>query len=117
MKLGIQETKEMLGFILGLGNALGESLEDGELSITDLPAFVSPLLNAGAAFTGASEIPKELIDLDDAERVELIAYAKETLDIPENCIEDVIECGFDTLAQIHLLVQKIRACCPVQPEA
>lgn len=115
MSLGIKETKEMLGFVLSIGNGLGLSLEDGEMTITDLTEFVAPLLEAADAFSNAVDIPAELADLSEEERVELLAYAKEKFSIPEDHIEDVVECGFDTIVQICELVQKIRALLP-KPE-
>lgn len=108
MKMGINATKEMLGFILSLGNALGNSLEDGQITIGDLTNFVAPLMDAGTAFATASEIPMELADLTDDEITELLAYAKTTFNIPEKDVDDVIDCAFDTMVQIHILVQKIK---------
>ena len=112
MTSGIKETKEMLGFVLSIGNALGASLEDGEVTIGDLTEFVAPLLEAGDAFAGAVSIPAELADLTEEERTELLTYAKEKFSIPEDNVEDVVECGFDTVVQIYELVQKIRALLP-----
>jgi len=111
MKLETKETKEMLGFILKLANAFGESLVDGQVTIGDVSNFVSPIMAIGDAFAGASEIPTELSDLDDNERTELLAYAKETLSIPETCVEEILESAFDTMAQLHVLVQKVRILC------
>lgn len=108
MSLGIKETKEMLGFVLSIGNALGASLQDGEVSIGDLAEFVSPLLEIGDAFSEASSVPSELADLTEEEREELLMFAKEKLSIPEKNVEEVVECAFDTISQIYVLVQKIK---------
>lgn len=109
MSLGIKETKELLGFVLSIGNAFGASLEDGEMTIGDLTEFVAPLIEAGDAFSDVTSIPAELADLSEEERVELLTYAKEKFSIPEEHVEDIVECGFETVAQIYELVQKIRA--------
>ena len=109
MKLGTKETKEMLLFTLELANAIGRSLEDGELTIGDATNFVSPLMDISSAFSGASEIPKELSELDDEAKADILAYAKETFDIPQKDIEKIIECAFDNIFQIHSLVKLIIA--------
>lgn len=112
--LPIKETKEMLGFVLDLGNALGVSLEDGKVTILDLHNFVQPLLEAGAAFDGAASIPSELASLDAAGREELLAYAKKEFDIPEECVETVVEEGLTTLAQLHKFVQTYKCAFPAK---
>jgi len=111
MKTGIKETKELLGFLLGLSNALGESLEDGKVTLIDIASLATPLLDAPEALTGLTEIPSELSDLDDAEREEILAYAKEEFSIPETCVEEIVECAFDAAAQLTILVQKLIAAC------
>lgn len=109
MKLGTKETKELLGFVLKVANAFGESLEDGQVTIGDVSNFVDPILSVGDAFANASEIPAELCDLDDEERDDLLAYAKSTLSIPETKIEEIIESCFDVVSELHILVTKIKS--------
>jgi len=111
MKLGTKETKEMLLFLLGLGNALGRSLEDGKITIGDLTNLASPILDSAEAFAGSNEIPAELADLDFEEREDLLKYAKETFSVPQACCEDIIESAFDVFAEVYALVQKIKAAC------
>lgn len=106
MKLGIKETKEMLGFILKLANAFGYSLEDGKISIGDITNFIEPILDSAEAIANAEQIPLEICDLDPEERLELLAYAKETFDIPQADLEEIVECAFDILVQLHILITK-----------
>lgn len=112
MKLGTKETREMICFIISLGNALGVSLKDGQLTIGDLSNFVDPLMKSGEAFAGAESIPAELYDMDEEERNELLRTAKEAFDIPQDCCEEIVEAAFDVLAEIHAMVQKIIKHCP-----
>ena len=109
MSYGIKETKEMLGFILSLGNALGSSLEDGDVTLGDVTNFIGPMMEISDAFSGASEIKSELRELDESERAELLAYAKEKFSIPEKSVEEFVESAFDTIAQLHILVQKFKS--------
>jgi hypothetical protein len=108
MKMGIKETKEIIGFILKIANAFGLSLEDGKISLGDLTNFMEPVLEASDAIANADQIPLEICDLDAEERTELLAYAKETFDIPQDDIEEIVECAFDILVQFHILIQKTK---------
>lgn len=108
-RLGLKETKEMVGFAMSLGNALGKSLADGEVSLNDLSNFIDPILEMPEAFNGAAEIPFEMGDFDELECQELNQFIKDKFDIPEESVEEVVECALGTLCQIALLVQKIES--------
>lgn len=88
---GIVETKEALGFILTFGNAVGKSLEDGRMGITDLSHFVGLIATLPPAMNDAGKIPSELKDLDAAEKAELLDYAVEVFDLPQDGIEAKVE--------------------------
>lgn len=106
---GIQESKELIAFTLKLGNGLGASLEDGKLSFTDAPKFMDAMMAAPAAFQGISEVPAEMKDLDEAEKAELIAYAKTEFDIPQDKVEELVEEGLSLAIAIYNFVEKVRA--------
>ena len=87
----IKETKEMVKFAMSIANAVGSALEDGEASVSDLFEFTSALMAAKPALDGASDIPAELADMDDAEKTELKNYIATEFDIPQEGIERVAE--------------------------
>jgi len=111
--LGTKETKEMLGFVLGLGNALGASMVDGKVTIGDLHNFVGPLLSSGDAFNGADQIPSELADLDAAEQADMLTFAETEFGVPEHAVNDVVEGAFDVLNELFTFVRKVKAALPV----
>ena len=88
---GIKETKEMLGLVIAVGNGVGASLNDNKISIFDLRHFVNALNVSKAAVDNAKNIPKELKDLDEKEKQELVEYVKTTFDIPQDNVEIVVE--------------------------
>lgn len=74
-KYGITETKEMLTLGLQLGLAGKMAFDDKKLTAADfgLVATVFPVI--GPAISGATDIPKELSDLDGSESQELLLHA------------------------------------------
>jgi hypothetical protein len=101
---GITETKEMVGFILALGNALAESMEDDKLDLADVLKFLPALKTASVAMEGSGKIMAELKDLDEAEVAELNQYVAANFDIADDEREAAIENG---VAAAMLLAQVI----------
>jgi hypothetical protein len=101
---GIKESKEALDFVLSLASAVGKAVEDGEVSFGDVMHFVGPLRKAGDAFENGKGILPELKDLDAAERAELLALAKEKLDLPNDELEAMVEKGFDAVDKLYEVV-------------
>lgn len=89
----MKELKEVLSFAIALGNALGESLEDGELTISDLVNLWAPISSASDAIEGASKVLAEISELDDAKTKELNDFVKSKFDIPQDELEKVVEAG------------------------
>jgi hypothetical protein len=104
--MGVKELKEMLGFVLGLGNAFGKSMADGKIGWTDLANFLSPLMKAPAAFQGVTQIPGELADLDPTEKAEVLNYVRTEFDIPQDKVEEAVEDGLKLLGDIHTFIKK-----------
>lgn len=101
---GIQETKELLRFVLALGNAAGQAARDGKIDVSDLAYFVSALTKIGPALDKIDLVPKELADLSEAEREELLAFFRSEFDIPQDRLEAIIELLFSiTLSFARLL--------------
>lgn len=104
---GIKETTELLAAAISLGNSIGLALEDGKISVGDLPAFLSPVLKLPAALAGIDEVPSEMADLSQEEREELYAYVRDNFDIPTDKIEVAIEEGIALASQIHNYITKV----------
>ena len=105
---GIQETKEMLDFIIAMGNGYGKAVEDGEWTASDLTHFMDALLKVPAALANMDLIPVELGDLEEAELQELKDHVVEEFDIPQDDVEEVIEMALGIGLDIYDLIQKIR---------
>lgn len=89
---GIEETKDAVIAICGLGNAVAASLaDDGKITLSDYPKFIGPVISLPAAITGIGEVPKELNDLTAEEKAELIELVKEKLDVGERAEEVTVK--------------------------
>lgn len=104
----IKETKEAVGFIVAIANGVGKALQDGKINLADFGCFMDAFLKAPAAFSGASEIPAELADMDSAEREGLKQYIFEEFDIPQDKVEGIVEDALDISNRIFGLIEKIR---------
>lgn len=91
MKLGIKETKELCIFVACLISEGGEIMEDNKVGLGDIGNVIAIIKKAPTAFTGITDIPKELGDLDDAEAQDLIKTLKEETELDNQIIEDRIE--------------------------
>jgi hypothetical protein len=91
----MKELKEVLCFAVCLGNAVGESLKDGELTYGDAMNFWEPLSKLDEAADGIESVVDELKNMDEAKAAELVLFVKDELDIPQDGIEEVIEAGLD----------------------
>ena len=92
--MGIKETKELLAVGFDFQDAFLTANEDGKITIADIPAFF-PLFNSGrSGIGGINKVGAELLDLDEAENQELIDFAREKFDLPDDLLEILIE---DTL--------------------
>ena len=89
--MGIDELKDVVAFGAELGNAIGKSLEDGKITLTDAVNFVPALTSMPAALSGFGDVKKELDDLDAQEKEQLISYFQSKFDIPQEKTEAFIE--------------------------
>jgi len=105
---GIKETKEVLAFILSLGNALGVSMDDGKIDLGDVVNFFDVLKTAPAALTGLDSLVGEISDLDKKEKDELVSFARNKFQIPQKDVEKFLEGALDLAARLFDLVDSMR---------
>lgn len=102
---GIQQTKEVLDFVFSLSKAMASAMEDGEFSWSDAMDFVDPLKKLGPAIDDIEDVIIELEDLDDAEFLELVEYAKDVYGIEDDVeekVEDTINAGVEFMKVVRL---------------
>lgn len=104
---GIKETKELVKFGISLGEAIDKSLPGG-IGLEDAMNFYNAVTTASDAFDNVKQVPKELGDLDQAERDELYAYVEAEFDIANDKLESVIEEALKTALQVYKLVESVK---------
>lgn len=87
----MKETTEMTMFAVALGNAIGESAKDNNISLLDATNFFGAMTSAGPAFADMQKIPGELSAMDEADKKALCDLVVAKFDIPQDGIELVVE--------------------------
>lgn len=75
-EFGVEETKQLLNFVVQLGNGIDQSLADNKLDFWDAVKFYGALKAAIPAFNNIKALKPELAHLDAAEVADLVVYAK-----------------------------------------
>lgn len=107
---GIKETKELVGWVCSLGNAIGSSLEDGKIGMSDLFKFIGVMNSSNSAFAGVDRVPAELTDLDEVEKAELIDFINKEFNIPQDQVEAYAKAGLvaaSKLFDVYLLFKNL----------
>lgn len=105
---GTKEIKEVLDFVIPLAVAIEKAGEDGMVSLSDALLFVPAIIKAPAAFGDAAKIPAELTDLDDGEKAALVAYAKASLDLADDGLEEKLEMALEIGLNLAKLVASLK---------
>jgi hypothetical protein len=108
-KLGIQETKELIGACIGLGEGIAKAYaDDGKLSTWEGIMLTPKLFAVIKEAKDFKQILKELQDLDEDEIQELIEYVNDNFDIPQEELEQRIKAAFGiAIALIAYLIEII----------
>jgi hypothetical protein len=106
---GIQETKEVMVFGVGMAMAIDESTKDG-FQWTDIFNLVPPLTELPVALEGINDVPEEIKDMDDNERKELIEAINDldfASDRSEEVAKQALRAGLENL-KLVALIREIR---------
>jgi len=101
---------EVVGFVIALGNAFGEALEDGKLSIADALVFWEPLSELGEAVNDFNRVGDEYRTMlkSPDELQALVDWTKEEFDVPEDNVEAIIEEAITAGLAILKFVAKVK---------
>lgn len=101
----MKETKELLKFVIALGEALESAMEDKKFDVAELSLLIGPLMQVGPAFEGMDKIGEEIKTVDAAGLAELVAFAKEELDLKADNIEKIIEEALDLGVKVYSFIK------------
>ncbi len=105
-QFGIEETKDVVLAVTAFANAVSSALEDDKISLGDLPLLIGVATKLPSAISGISEVPKELNELDEAEKNELLVLVQEELDF-QGDVEEVVTKALIIISDIKDLVDLI----------
>lgn len=94
-----KDTIELIDGIFDLVDATDASLkDDGKITVTDAPKFFGFVMKLPAAVGGIQNVPRELSDLDDETREEVVSYFAKRFDLDNDTlelhIEDALRTGY-----------------------
>ena len=73
MKYGLEETRDLIDFLIAGVSCWENVYDDKTIDITDIPDFWEVLLKIGPLIAQSELIPKELADMDADELAEMLA--------------------------------------------
>jgi hypothetical protein len=107
-EVGTNELKELLSFVITLGESLESALADKKFEMAELALLMPALMKAGDAFTGLDKLGGEVKDLSEAEMADLVTFVKNDLDLANDNVEGLIEGALDLAAKIYAFVQMFK---------
>lgn len=105
---GIDETIDCVDCGIAIANATLSALKDGKIGISDVPAFISPLMKVPAALTNISKVPNELDDLSSEELQTIIDKVKTDLDVDDDKAKNIAAKSIEVLYGLKELVDLIK---------
>lgn len=89
---GIEELKDAVKAVCSLGNAIAASLaDDGKITLGDATKFIGVVISLPAAISGIQEVPKELADLTEEEKLEIITLVETELEVGDKAEEVTVK--------------------------
>lgn len=93
--LGIDNLKQMISFMVSMANAVGRSLEDGDLSVWDVRHLWDPMTLAIPAFKNAKSALQEFDDMSDDEKQLIYDHIEEEFDLDYDYVESYVQKGLE----------------------
>ena len=103
-KRGIEETRDIIDFVFSFVEAVGKAKADGEMSWSDARYFIDPVKKLFEAVEDIEEVLPEIVDLDESEYDELVAYVREKWDYDEENLDWVVDTAIEAGRGILTLV-------------
>jgi len=90
-ELGIENLKKVITFMVATANAVGKSLEDGNLDVWDVRHFWDPACLAIDSFRNFGAAVAEFDDLSQDEKEEIYDHIDEVFDLEIDDLEPYVE--------------------------
>jgi len=107
-EFGLDETKAVVGFGISLANSIIHSLNDGKITMADIPYFIAPVTKLPDALAGISKVPYELDNIQAVDLQKLIEFVKGEIDIDDNKAKDIIDESLLIIYNLYNLIDTIK---------
>lgn len=116
-KFGINGLVLLVSIGLAFEEARKKTMADGKPEWHEASYFMSPLMQAFTGFNKLKDVPNEVKDLDDSERVELYNRIQNDFELPNDELELKIERGLKVGLEAYSFVQIMTGTHPDFPTA
>jgi len=106
--VGFKETQEGLTFVFALVKAIESAVADKQITVSDIPLFLDPLLKLKDAVEDYDQIPVEFMLANAQEAEALKVWVKENFDVESDKVEELIEDAFSIILDIWLVINKYK---------
>jgi hypothetical protein len=108
-KLGIEKLSQAIIAVITLGEKIEDKFDDGKLTGAEaLQVAVGSFGSVVKLVKSAGQIKAEVLDLDEAEKAELVELVKVELDLDNDKIEAAIEAAVEFLLKLDTLILAIK---------
>ncbi len=102
-----KETKEVVQFLLAIGEAAGKALEDEDIGLSDAVFLFDSFRKIGPAIDNAAAVPGELAAWTETDTQEMVAAAM-GFDIPQDNIEALVKDALQVAGPFIEFIAKLR---------
>lgn len=108
---GVDETIEVIEFGFEFSDAIQRSLkDDGKITFKDSLNFASALFSYGPrAISGIQMVPKELSELSEEDREEILSYFEGRFDLTNDQLEAAVEKSLRVVLELVNLVKDFKS--------
>ena len=89
--MSIQALKDVLALPMSLHMAIEKAGADGKIDLSDVGLLVEPAMKIGPFANGLKNVPKALKELSDADRADVMSWAKTSYNLADDDLEEKIE--------------------------
>lgn len=101
----LKDFKELVKFVTALANGVGDSLEDGKFSITEILKLLPAVRMSKEALDGIENIPSSLLEAEGDAVEDLRQWFIDEFDIPQDQVEAMVERAWNAAFYVLELIR------------
>lgn len=106
---GVKELSDVVKFVCTLASSVAEAAADGKVTVGDIAHILPVLYALPSAVDGLDEAVAQAKDLGADQLAELSLVVKDSLDLPDDKIEEAVEEVVDCALKLYGVVAKLKA--------